>query len=91
MGKQKGKKLTKTKNKHQRETASPSPSGGGDVRGNGGREGGEQVLRGGLPKPVQGRGCAWRDTCFLMRGKGFVAVWVVEGVKVVKRNGFFNS
>ena len=36
MGKQEGKKLTKTKSTHQRETASPSPSGGGDVRGNGG-------------------------------------------------------
>ena len=36
MGKQEGKKLTKTKNKHQREAASPSPSGGGDVRGYGG-------------------------------------------------------
>ena len=36
MGKQEGKKLTKTKNKHQREAASPSPSEGGDVRGNGG-------------------------------------------------------
>ncbi|MBF1394863.1 MAG: hypothetical protein HXN36_07920 [Prevotella histicola] len=36
MGKQEGKKLTKTKNKHQRETASPTPSEGGDVRGNGG-------------------------------------------------------
>jgi len=36
MGKQEGKKLTKTKSRHQRKTASPSPSGGGDVRGNGG-------------------------------------------------------
>ena len=43
------------------------------------------------PSPSRGRGCAWRDTCFLMRGKGFRTVWVVEGVKVVKRNGFFNS
>ena len=40
------------------------------------------------PSPSRGRGCAWRDTCFLMRGKGFVAVWVVEGVKVVRINGF---
>ena len=44
--------------------------------------------RNGLPKPLRRRGCAWRDTCFLMRGKGFVAVWVVEGVKVVRINGF---
>ena len=36
MGKQEGKKLTKTKSRHQRKTASPSPSGGGDVRGYGG-------------------------------------------------------
>ena len=50
MGKQEGKKLTKTKNKHQRraaqnqrEGASPSPSGGGDVRGNGGIWVAEQV------------------------------------------------
>ena len=43
MGKQEGKKLTKTKNKHQRRTASPSPSGGGDVRGNGGIWVAEQV------------------------------------------------
>ena len=61
------------------------------MRGNSGIEKGEQVLRGSLPKPLQRRGCAWRDTCFLMRGKGFRTVWVVEGVKVVKRNGFFNS
>jgi len=61
------------------------------VRGNSGIEKGEQVLRGSLPKSLQGRGCAWRDTCFLLRGKGFRAVWVVEGVKVVRRNGVFNS
>ena len=36
MGKQEGKKLTKTKSRHQRKTASPSPSEGGDVRGYGG-------------------------------------------------------
>ena len=54
MGKQEGKKLTKTKSTHQRETASPSPSEGGDVRGNSGIEKGEQVLRGSLPSPSKG-------------------------------------
>ena len=38
--------------KNQREGASPSPSGGGDVRGNCGIWVAEQVLRGGLPKPL---------------------------------------
>ena len=61
------------------------------MRGYGGIEKGEQVLRGSLPKPLRRRGCAWRDTCFLLRGKGFGAVWVVEGVKVVRRNAVFNS
>ena len=44
-----------------------------------------------LTTALRRRGCAWRDTCFLLRGKGFVAVWVVEGVKVVRRNAVFNS
>jgi len=71
----KNKKHTpKKRAQNQREGASPSPSEGGDVRGNSGIEKGEQVLRGSLPNPLQRRGCAWRDTCFLLRGKGFGAV-----------------
>ena len=54
------------------------------MRGNGGD-------RRRLTTALRRRGCAWRDTCSLMRGKGFGAVWVVEGVKVVRRNTVFNS
>ena len=76
MGKEEGKKLTKK--------PPQAPPKGGDVRGNGGD-------RRRLTTALRRRGCAWRDTCFLLRGKGFVAVWVVEGVKVVRRNAVFNS
>jgi hypothetical protein len=39
-----------------------------------GKEEGKKLTKRGLPKPLQRRGCAWRDTCFLLRGKGFGAV-----------------
>jgi len=43
-------------------------------------------MRAGLPKPLRRRGCAWRDTCFLLIVKEVRGVRVIEGVKVVKPN-----
>ena len=75
MGKEEGKKLTKNKKhtpkkraQNQREGASPSPSEGGDVRGNSGIEKGEQVLRGSLPKPLQGEGMCLAGYVFPIEG-----------------------
>ena len=75
MGKQKGKNLTKR--------GLPKP-----LRRRGCER--KQWDRRRLTTALRRRGCACRDTCFLMRGKGFGAVWVVEGTEVVRRNAVFN-